>query len=320
MAPRESSPRLGQSTDRPLAERLARGLGWFSVGLGATQIIAPGKLASAIGVENDRAIRGTMRPLGMRELGSGIGILTQRRPAGFVWARFAGDVMDLALLGVAAKNKRASGGRLAAATAAVFGVTIADALTARRLGRVHEGPQEVSRSITIDRAPEELYRLFRDLENLPRFMQHIESITVLDEKRSHWVVSAPAGTNVEWDAEIVEDRPNERIAWRSAPGADVEMSGAVYFETAPGGRGTEVTVELRYEAPLGAAGVAIAKLFGKEPGQQAEGDLRRMKQIIETGEVMRSDASVHRGPHPARPTRKRILVEDASPGTLGGTP
>ncbi len=320
MATRGETPK--GSSDRPFAERFARGLGWFSVGLGAAQVAAPGALASAIGVKNDRGSRWTMRPLGLRELGSGLGILTQQSPIGFLWGRVAGDVVDLALLGVAAKRKKVSGGRLAAATATVVGVTIVDTLTARRLRGVREAaPEEVRRTITIACSPEDAYRFWRNLENLPRFVAHLESIAVLDERRSHWIAKAPAGTSVEWDAEIIEDRPNDRIAWRSLPGADIESSGAVYFEPAPGGRGTEVSVEIRYQPPFGAAGKALAKLLGEEPGQQTDGDLRRLKQVLETGEVVRSDASIHATLHPARPALSRFRSDRPSTESpSGGTP
>ena len=155
--------------------------------------------------------------------------------------------------------------------------------------------------MTINRSPEEIYHFWRDFQNLPRFMDHLESVDVLDERRSHWRAKAPAGKTVEWDAEIIEDRPNELIAWRSLENADVPNTGSVRFVPAPGGRGTEVHVELKYDPPGGAVGVAIAKLFGEEPNQQVATDLRRFKQVMETGEVVQSDASIHRGPHPARP-------------------
>jgi uncharacterized membrane protein len=122
--------------------------------------------------------------------------------------------------------------------------------------------------------------------------------------RSHWRAKGPAGTGVEWDADITVDRPGETLAWQSREGADVPNSGSVTFSRAPGGRGTEIRVELRYHPPAGRFGAAIAKLFGEEPSQQIEGDLRRLKQVLETGEVVHSDASIHRGMHPARPPER----------------
>lgn len=150
---------------------------------------------------------------------------------------------------------------------------------------------DVRRSVTVNRAPDEVYRFWRDLENLPRFMQHLEAVKDTGGGRSHWVASGPAGSTIEWDAEILEDRPNERIAWRSVGDSDVRNEGAVRFVKAPADRGTEVHVELRYEAPAGKAGAAVAKLFGEEPAQQIRDDLRRFKQVLETGEVLLSDGS-----------------------------
>lgn len=150
----------------------------------------------------------------------------------------------------------------------------------------------MKKSIIINRSPEELYQFWRDFENLPRFMNHLESVRVIDEKRSHWVAKAPAETSVEWDAEITEDRPNELIAWRSLEGSEVENSGSVSFESAPGERGTIVKVEIAYNPPGGVIGEWIAKLTGDDPGQQAHEALRSFKQVMEVGEVIISDGTV----------------------------
>ena len=295
--------------------RVARGLGWFSIGLGLAECAAPRSVARLIGVDDDNTNRKTLFACGVREIATGIGILMGERPVLPVWARVGGDVMDLAFLGRALGSNRSEKNRVAMATAAVLGVTVVDVLTGRGLasesrshaaadrgaaegrGRVH-----VKQQITIGRPPEELYRFWRDFQNLPRFMEHLESVRVIDDRRSRWTARAPAGGSVEWDAEIIEDRPNERISWRSVGDADVPNSGTVRFLAAPGGRGTEVHVELRYDPPGGKLGALVAKLLGEEPGQQVNGDLRRLKQVIETGEVVHSDASVHRGMHPAQPS------------------
>jgi len=152
-------------------------------------------------------------------------------------------------------------------------------------GDVHRGVK-VERTITINRSPEECYRYWRDLGNLPRFTGHLLSVQVIDERRSHWVAKAPAPwAQVEWDAEIINDTPNALISWRSLKDADVDNAGSVRFRAAPGGRGTEVTVELNYEPPAGRLGMTLARFLGEEPGQQVEDDLRKFKQIMETGEV-----------------------------------
>lgn len=143
----------------------------------------------------------------------------------------------------------------------------------------------VEKSVTINRSPEELYKYWRNFENLPRFMNHLESVRTTGERRSHWVAKAPAGTTVEWDAEIINEKENELIAWRSVEGADVDNAGSVRFQAIPAERGTEVKVQLRYDPPGGIVGAAIAKLFGEAPDQQIEDDLRRFKQLMETGEI-----------------------------------
>jgi len=143
----------------------------------------------------------------------------------------------------------------------------------------------VDKAITIARPRAEVYQFWRNLENLPRFMKNVLSVAQTGTDRTHWAVCAPAGRTVEWDAELINESDGERIAWRSLPGGSVDHAGSVQFKDAPGGRGTEVKVELQYNPPAGALGAAFASLWGKEPGQQIEQDLHRLKQILETGEL-----------------------------------
>ena len=142
----------------------------------------------------------------------------------------------------------------------------------------------IEKSVTVSSTPKELFRIWRDFENLPRFMENLESVTKLDETRSHWVANGPGGKKVEWDAEIYNEKENEMIAWRSLPGSDVANAGSVHFEEAPG-HGTYVKVVLNYNPPGGKAASLLAKLFGKEPGQLIEQNLRRLKQLVETCEI-----------------------------------
>ena len=146
----------------------------------------------------------------------------------------------------------------------------------------------VEKSVTVNASPEELYRFWRNFENLPRFMAHLESVKVLDEKRSHWVAKGPAGTDAEWDAEIINEIPNELIGWRSVDGSNVRNAGSVHFSRSTGNRGTEVKVILRYDPPAGVIGAAISKLFGADPAHEVQEDLRTFKQLIETGETARA--------------------------------
>ncbi len=147
----------------------------------------------------------------------------------------------------------------------------------------------VERATTINCSPEELYQFWSDFENLPRFMDHLESVSSLSDGRSHWVAKAPLGTAVQWDAEVTERRDNELIAWRSLPGSEIDNSGQVQFTRLAEGRGTEVKVSLAYSPPGGTAGAAVAKLFGENPDQQVRDDLRHFKQLMETGEMPTTD-------------------------------
>lgn len=146
------------------------------------------------------------------------------------------------------------------------------------------GGVHVKESVTIGRPVEELYRFWRNLENLPQFMTHLRSVERLDDRRSHWIAKGPAGTSVEWDAEIINEVPLRVIGWRSLPGSDVVSAGSVNFDSA-GDRGTRVSVNLQYDPPSGKLGAMVAKVLGEEPSSQIREDLRRMKQLIETGEV-----------------------------------
>lgn len=148
---------------------------------------------------------------------------------------------------------------------------------------------DAKQSVIINQPPERLYRFWRKLENLPRFMNHIKSVTILDQKRSHWVVAAPIGDTVEWDAEIIEDKENETIVWKSLEGADVDNTGSVSF--APAAGGTEVKVALAYKPPGGALGAAFAAFFGENPQQQLQEDLDRFKLLMETGTPEETAAS-----------------------------
>jgi uncharacterized membrane protein len=141
----------------------------------------------------------------------------------------------------------------------------------------------VDERIVLNRARSEVYRFWRNLENLPRFMDHLESVTVLDDTRSHWVAKGPAGSRVEWDAVIHHEIPNQLIAWRSLEGSEVDNAGSVHFSPTENGD-TEVRVVMRYDPPAGKAGAALAWLFGEEPSLQVAEDLRRLKQVVEATE------------------------------------
>src|ERR1051325_10270725 len=135
----------------------------------------------------------------------------------------------------------------------------------------------VDRAITIEKPVEEVYSFWRNLENLPRFLQHLHSVKQIDQIHSHWIAQGPSGKTVEWDAEINNDEVNSLIGWRSLPGSEIDTAGSVHFKPASGGRGTEVQIELQYNTPGGAIGALFAKLLGSDPAEQVRADPRPRK-------------------------------------------
>lgn len=287
-------------------DQTARTLGWLSIGLGTAALAAPRTMSAITGMPSNAATTALQSLVGVRELATGIGLLNspKEQQAGWHWARTAGDMMDLAVLGAAMAAPGANRGRLALTSAAVAGISAVDVAAAGQAS-LESSPETVTRSITINREPEDLYQFWREFNNLPRFMGHLQSIEVRDPTHSHWVVRA-AGQTMEWDAEITEDRPNERIDWRTLPGSDIDVVGSVIFRPAPGNRGTEVVVHLRTSMPAGMVGKTVARIMGIAPSQQLADNLRRFKQVMETGEVIRSDA------RPSGETHEGMLMQPAA--------
>ena len=328
---REGELRSGDGDSGSFERRLADGLGWFSNGLALAQLAMPRRFARAIGAPDGSRTLALVRLVGAREVAAGVGILVRPRPVGWLWARVAGDVMDLALLGAALSSNDSRRKRVGTAAAAVAGVTVLDALAAQRLAqrkgqgtdeRADDGKLRVTKVMTVNRPPDEAYAVWRDFTGLPRFMTHLESVEETGEGRWRWKASGPAGKTVEWEAEVTEDRPAERIGWRSLPGGEVETSGVVTFAPAPGGRGTEVRVELGYSPPAGLLGATVAWLFGEDPKHQLDDDLRRFKQVLETGEIVRSEGSPQ-GPSLAQHLRQRAaqpLERESDPAPPKTTP
>lgn len=143
----------------------------------------------------------------------------------------------------------------------------------------------IEKSVTINRPVAEVFEFWRNLENLPQFMKHLETVQGVGENQTHWVAKGPLGVTVSWDAQTIEERENELISWRSLPGSDVDNWGTVRFKQAPGGRGVEVHIKLDYNPPGGVPGVAFAKLFNRVMAQQIKEDVRRFKQFLEAGEI-----------------------------------
>jgi uncharacterized membrane protein len=271
----------------------AQALGWMSVALGAAALLAPGPLGRLIGMPQHS---GLLRLVGLRELASAAGLLTQKEPTPWLWSRVVGDAMDLGLIGTALRPTNPGRDRAMGALAAVAAITAVDiAASLRETSRRREGiparargaasEPVVEHTVAVNRSPQECYEFWRDVSNLPKFSTMLESVTKLDDKRSHWVLRGPRGTRIEWDSEISADRPGERLAWHSLPGSDVQHSGVVNFSRAPGDRGTYVSVTMHYRPPGGRLARGLAKLLGKDPNHEVREDLRRFKSAIETGEV-----------------------------------
>ena len=148
----------------------------------------------------------------------------------------------------------------------------------------NKGDTLVGRTVTINRPVGELFSYFRDFANLATFMENVERIDVLDDRRSHWVVKAPGGKTVEWTSVVTEEAPNSFIAWASEEGAEIPNSGRVDFRDA-GDRGTVISATILYDPPAGTIGKLVAKIFQREPAIQGRRDLRRFKQLMETGEI-----------------------------------
>jgi uncharacterized membrane protein len=296
------------ATDRPDRARWRRRLGWLSLGLGTLHLVAPRLVRRLSGVDDSAVSRMVVPLIGARELAHGAGLLLGRNPRGWAWSRVGGDAIDLASLGVAlARRRGARQVRLLGATGAVLAMTAVDVATAVRATRYRGRLMELTGTTTIRRPRSEVYAFWRRLENLPRFMAHLDEVEQIDARHSRWRATAPFGRTVSWDAEITQDIPETRIAWRSAGDAAVRNHGTVTFTSAPDGVSTEVRVRIVYDLPGGRLGAAVARFFGEEPHQQVDDDLRRLKQALETGDVVRSDGALWgrraRGEFPQRPAR-----------------
>jgi len=336
----EARPYTGTRGHRDFAiqRRIAAGVGWFGIALGVFELAAPRALARLIGLEAPstrwrgarRIIERTgvttrlpegaarllpersgdpvhwmiIRGLGVREIASGVGILARPRPAAWLWSRVVGDMMDLALLGLALNSSRTDRVRLAGATAAVAGVTALDVYCSQQLT---EGARDrnirVRQSIIVDRTPSEVYQFWRNENNWPQFMENVESVHASGDG-VRWKVRVPGRREINWETRITNDVPDSLIGWQSTDGSDVDISGTVRFERAPGDRGTLVSLAVQFTPPGGAIGAAVARMFESIPTTALEMCLRKAKQVMETGEVARSDASIFPGMHPAQPPER----------------
>ena len=295
-------------------DRLTRSLGWLSLGLGIPPLLRPGGFVRALGIDDAPGRCAAAALVGVRELAAAGGLLALTSPA-WLWARVGGDVMDLAMLGSSLRDRSSwDRRRTVAATATVAAITAIDTYAA--ITRSRSRVTETTGTTTVSEPPQKVYDRWRQLASLPVFMAHLDEVRVTGERTSHWRAVPVDGRHIEWDAEITEDVPGERIAWRSTDNPDIWNEGTVSFLAAPGGRGTEVHVRMRYALPGGRPGQFMARLLGEDPRQQLDDDLRRFKQVAETGEVVRSEGAPagkrarHEFPqHPARPLAADELEE-----------
>jgi uncharacterized membrane protein len=313
MNPISAVRREPRSDDAADATSLIRGLGWLGVTLGVTELAIPKALASAIGVD---------RAMGVREILSSLPILIRPEHPAPRWARIIGDAIDLGLLGLALGARGSGKRRLGFALGMVAGVAALDVISVRRKAHARRVAPVVA-AVTINKPPREVYEFYRKLEQLPRFMDYLVSVEQHANRRSTWTARLPVGGTVSWEAEILEDRPGEVLSWRSIEGSPVQTRGRVTFTRAPGRDATEVRVELHLGILGRGPSATLARLFAKP---QVKGDLRRFKQVIETGEVLYSDSSIHRRPHPAQPSpassrdaRPEIFVKNPPTAIKGET-
>lgn len=287
-APGSSAVRRSNGPNAAAASqsRFDRSLGWLSLGLGAAEMLAPKSLGRMIGVgEHSTALR----MCGAREIVSGVGLLSGRAPAAFAMSRVVGDALDLALLGAALRSRDANPKRVAVAATAVASVAALDLYASNRDVRaaVAGAPQEtpITVSLAINSPPERLYEFWRRLENLPQFMHHIQSVQQTGERTSLWTAKGPGGVRLQWQSEIVDDQPSRCISWRTLEDSEVNHHGSVRFEPAPSGQGSIVRVEMYYGAPGGKLTAQATKMFSAAPEAIVKEDLRRLKQLMETGEI-----------------------------------
>ncbi len=205
----------------------------------------------------------------------------------------------LALLGLSQRSKT---GYALAATGGLLAFAGTRMAASQRKFTAHS-------SMLLNCSPEEAYRFWRDFENLPRFMHHLDSVTVIDNRRSKWTAIGPLNTKITWEAEIVAERQNEMISWRSVQGSNITVDGVVEFSTAPANRGTLITATIIYQPPAASVGRALAKLLGKDPDFLMRQDLRRFKALVETGEIPTVEGQPH-GPRSGVTAAARLLDPD----------
>lgn len=277
------------------ARQLANGLGWFSIGLGVAELVAPRHMERIIGIRDRDQRRNVLRACGMREIAAGVGILSKPAEPAWMWTRVAGDLLDLASLGQAFGTSEAKRGRVALATAAVLGVTALDVLCGARLSRTAHF--HGAAAVLIGRKPEELYPFWKDLSNIVQIEPFLDSVRPLGDQRWRWRARIRGVPAIEMEMEIVRDQPNRQIEWRSVEGSPTAMRASIQFSPAIGDRGTLVRMEVELDGPI-ALLAKPASALGFGPELRLEQHLRRFKQLMETGEIARASRGQATQPHP----------------------
>jgi uncharacterized membrane protein len=279
--------------------QIAIGLGWFSIGLGLVELFGPRRLTRAFGASYQAPL---YQLAGVREIASGVGLLLSRDKSPWLWARAAGDAMDIAVLGIGHGRNRK--GRVVTALLSLAGIAALDLWTAQRMQEREEqsahgvgahtgsrgwrlGAMDIERSITINKSPQELLVLWQVPDTLPRIMAHIADIEQLGQGRARWTIPAPFGQSLAWQTEITHADPDTGLHFRSDQTAGALIpSGAVRFSKAPGNRGTVMTLRVRFNPPGGAPGRVVARLLGDAvPATLIDKSLHYFKALAETGEI-----------------------------------
>jgi uncharacterized membrane protein len=284
--------------------------------------LAPQAIGRLIGLREHRHTT-LLRAYGVRELAAGVGILTRPKPTYWMWNRVIGDAVDLKSLRNALEDEGNDSRKLRLAALAVAGVAALDVVSSIRLTSEAspasgEDPGSyktadtgsdnvIAAVVTVNKPVEEVYNFWKDPRNYAEFMENMDSVHPTTGGKSHWKIKTPPGLTVEWDAQIVQDIPNELIRWTSIDSRNVDATGTVRFRAAPGNRGTIVSLDAEYKPKAGPLGAKIGKFFSTIPKTQMQNDLRRFKQIIEVGEVVKSDATAVPGMHPAQPPSAKEL-------------
>lgn len=288
--PTQAHPTQAHSTQ-------ARNLGILSLVLGAGALFMPEFVGRSSGLQQRR---GVLPVVGLRELASGIGLLSTANPTPWLWSRVVGDGMDLAVLATSLLSprnpRRLSAAVTTAVVAAITAIDVRESLRSSQQATSAAPDALASASVIVGKSAQECYDFWRDPTNMTRISPLVESVTVVDNRTSRWCIKTPLGQRIEWDSQVTGDTPGERISWRSMDGGGLYHAGVIRFEQAAGGRGTLVTISMHYRVPAGSAGLALAKLIGADPRSEVREDLRRFKQLLEAGEIptTRGQPSGHR--------------------------